>query len=69
MQLNEEMNKQEECMDAYLEISEAKKDLMLESIWKLNVADIEMTLSHVCQKVHKFSKSLITYTSSQVRLI
>ena len=69
MQLHDDMNKQEECTDAYLQILEAKKDLMLESLWKLNVADIEMTLSHVCRKVCEFSKSLIIYTYSQVQLI
>lgn len=38
----------EEALESYLE---SKQKMMLDSLWKLNVADIELTLSHVCQQV------------------
>lgn len=38
----------ESDVEAYLQ---SNKDLMLNSLWKLNVADIEATLLHVCQMV------------------
>ncbi|PKA51112.1 Chaperone protein dnaJ 10 [Apostasia shenzhenica] len=56
MQLQEDMKKQlsaegnytEEELEEYLQ---SHKKLMIDSLWKLNVADIEATLSHVCQLV------------------
>jgi hypothetical protein len=55
MTMQEELQKQvqtgelgEHALEAYLE---TKKEAMLDNLWKLNVADIELTLSHVCQKV------------------
>lgn len=56
MQMQEDMKKQleegdgngEEAIERYLEL---KQKMMLDSLWKLNVADIELTLSHVCQQV------------------
>ena len=34
-------------LEAYI----THKSVMVDSLWKLNVADIEATLSHVCQMV------------------
>jgi cell division septal protein FtsQ len=56
IQLQEEMKKQlsaegnytEEELEAYIL---SHKKLMTDSLWKLNVADIEATLSRVCQMV------------------
>lgn len=47
-QLNSEGNFSETELEAYIQ---SNKDLMINSLWKLNVADIEATLSHVCQMV------------------
>jgi RNAse (barnase) inhibitor barstar len=56
MQMQEDLKKQleagdsngEEAIESFLE---SKQKMMLDSLWKLNVADIELTLSHVCQAV------------------
>ncbi|EPS65723.1 hypothetical protein M569_09054, partial [Genlisea aurea] len=56
IQLQEEMKKQlstqgdytEEELEQYIQ---SHKKLMIDSLWKLNVADIEATLSRVCQMV------------------
>lgn len=47
-QLSTEGNYSEGDLEAYLQ---SNKELMINSLWKLNVADIEGTLSHVCQMV------------------
>ena len=47
-QLNEEGNYSEGELDEYLQ---SHKKVMIDSLWKLNVADIEATLSRVCQMV------------------
>lgn len=56
MQLQEDMKKQlseggqytDEELEGFLQ---SHKTLMIDSLWKLNVADIENTLSRVCQMV------------------
>ncbi|KAK4484022.1 hypothetical protein RD792_011236 [Penstemon davidsonii] len=47
-QLNAEGNYTEEELEEYMQ---SHKKLMTDSLWKLNVADIETTLSRVCQMV------------------
>ncbi|KAL3830574.1 hypothetical protein ACJIZ3_019376 [Penstemon smallii] len=47
-QLNAEGNYTEEELEEYMQ---SHKKLMTDSLWKLNVADIEATLSRVCQMV------------------
>ncbi|XP_030516282.2 chaperone protein dnaJ 10-like [Rhodamnia argentea] len=47
-QLSQEGNYTEEELEAYMQ---SHKKLMIDSLWKLNVADIEATLSRVCQMV------------------
>lgn len=47
-QLSSEGNYTEEELEAYMQ---SHKNLMIDSLWKLNVADIEATLSRVCQMV------------------
>ncbi|KAL5206363.1 hypothetical protein ABZP36_034572 [Zizania latifolia] len=56
MQLQEDLKRHlsaeghytEEELEAYMKTN---KSVMVDSLWKLNVADIEATLSHVCQMV------------------
>ncbi|XP_073146269.1 chaperone protein dnaJ 10-like [Henckelia pumila] len=47
-QLSAEGNYTEEELEVYMQ---SHKKLMIDSLWKLNVADIENTLSRVCQMV------------------
>lgn len=47
-QLSAEGNYTEEELEEYMS---SNKKLMIDSLWKLNVADIEATLSRVCQMV------------------
>lgn len=50
-QLSAEGNYTEEELEEYMQ---SHKKLMIDSLWKLNVADIEATLSRVCQMVVHF---------------
>lgn len=51
-QLSAEGNYTEEELEEYVQ---SHKKLMIDSLWKLNVADIEATLSRVCQQVLIFN--------------
>jgi hypothetical protein len=57
MQLQEDLKKHMSAEGQYTEeeleiYMQNHKQVMVDSLWKLNVADIEATLSHVCQMVY-----------------
>ncbi|OMO75617.1 hypothetical protein COLO4_25980 [Corchorus olitorius] len=56
LQIQDELNKVNQLEDKeenLLKTIEAKKEAMLQSLWQINVVDIESTLSHVCLAVLK----------------
>lgn len=62
LQLQEEIRRQfkmdgsgpENDVESHIRLN---KDTLLNSLWKLNVVDIEVTLMHVCQMVSDFLQS------------
>jgi hypothetical protein len=57
MQLQEDLKKHMSAEGQYTEeeleiYMQNHKQVMVDSLWKLNVADIEATLSRVCQMVY-----------------
>lgn len=59
-QLSAEGNYTEEELEEYMQ---SHKKLMIDSLWKLNVADIEATLSRVCQMVvHLYHVVFVAYS-------
>lgn len=69
LQLQEEIRRQfkmdgsgpENDVESHIRLN---KDTLLNSLWKLNVVDIEVTLMHVCQMVSDFLQSTVNLSFS-----
>lgn len=69
LQIQEEMmrmHQSESNEEELLKQIEAKKDEMLTSLWKVNVIDIESTLSQVCRSVSSTFFSVIMKNKSLI---
>lgn len=64
--LSSECNYTEEELEAYMQ---SHKSVLVDSLWKLNVADIEATLSHVCQMVRSHVLAILHYCCKFVLLL
>lgn len=74
LQLQEEIRRQfkmdgsgpENNVESHIRLN---KDTLLNSLWKLNVVDIEITLMHVCQMVSDFLQSTETFLFMKLVLL